>query len=101
MQEESPIIMTETHLLALIARLENLYGAGVNWYRLCHWDQEIAPNPVKALEALAAQGYLEAMPERSPGWYRLTTKGRASLHQPGSDSTNKSESASNTPALDT
>ena len=48
MQEESPNIMTETQLLALIARLENVSGAGVNWYRLRHWDQEIAPNPVKA-----------------------------------------------------
>jgi len=72
--------MTETQLLALIARLENLHGAGVNWYRLRHWDQEIALNPVKALQTLAAHGYLEAMLERSLGWYRLTAK-RLSIGQ--------------------
>ncbi len=73
-------MMTETELLMRIARLENVYG-GVDWYRLRHWDQEIAPNPVKALQALAAQGYLEDVPGRSSGWYRLTAKGREVLRQ--------------------
>ena len=70
-------MMTQIQLLMRIAQIENIQGR-VNWYNLRHWDQEITPNPAKALQALAEQGYLEELPEH-PNWYHLTAKGRASL----------------------
>jgi len=69
--------VTKTQLLQCIAGIESVYG-GVSWYSLRHWDQEIAPNPVKALQALVEEGHLEANPEPHPlGWYRLTAKGKS------------------------
>ena len=67
-------MLTEQQLLMLIARYETQTGP-VNWYRLRHWDQEIPISPNATLRALAAKGWLEAVPERAEGWYRLTAEG--------------------------